>query len=223
MPWNPVWEEVFKSRAWGKYPPEELIRFVARNFYAAPDRSEIKILEVGCGTGANMWYLAREGFSAYGIDGSATGIEIGKHRLTEEGLKANWSIGDISDSVSNYSANTFDAVIDVCCFQHNHIEAIHHILEQVNYVLKPGGKFFSMLVAADSYGAGTGEEITPGTFLDVKVGPLQGIGLVHFFKPEELEPLFRAFTPLHIEYSARSLNDGRNVYKHWVLEGGSQT
>jgi len=39
MAWDPIWERVFSSQAWGKYPGEDLIRFVARNFYAAPDRA----------------------------------------------------------------------------------------------------------------------------------------------------------------------------------------
>ena len=62
--WNKVWEKVFRENEWGKYPSESLIRFVARNFYKADDRFAVKILEVGCGTGANLWYMLREGFSA---------------------------------------------------------------------------------------------------------------------------------------------------------------
>jgi hypothetical protein len=60
MVWDPVWENIFSSIPWGKYPPEELIRFVARNFYAALQRNRIKLLEMGCGPGANLWYMARE-------------------------------------------------------------------------------------------------------------------------------------------------------------------
>lgn len=31
--WDPIWEKVFKDNEWGKYPGENLIQFVARNFY----------------------------------------------------------------------------------------------------------------------------------------------------------------------------------------------
>ena len=27
--WNPYWAGIFKHNEWGKYPPEELIRFIA--------------------------------------------------------------------------------------------------------------------------------------------------------------------------------------------------
>ena len=56
------WENIFLQKEWGKYPSIALVRFIASNYYDAQDRNEIKILEIGCGTGANLWYLAREGF-----------------------------------------------------------------------------------------------------------------------------------------------------------------
>jgi 2-polyprenyl-3-methyl-5-hydroxy-6-metoxy-1,4-benzoquinol methylase len=76
MAWNSGWDDIFRKHEWGKYPSENLVRYVGRNFYTVKDRSAITILEVGCGTGANLWYLAREGFSVYGIDGSNVAIEL---------------------------------------------------------------------------------------------------------------------------------------------------
>ena len=42
-----LWEGIFSSREWGKYPSETLIRFIARNFYNVSDRKAINILELG--------------------------------------------------------------------------------------------------------------------------------------------------------------------------------
>lgn len=63
-----IWDMVFSNQEWGKYPSEDLIRFIARNFYKVENRKNVKILELGCGPGANIWYLAREGFSFCGVD-----------------------------------------------------------------------------------------------------------------------------------------------------------
>ena len=52
--WDPVWEEIFRSSEWGKYPPERVIRFVARNFYRVLDRKKVRLFKVGCGHGANV-------------------------------------------------------------------------------------------------------------------------------------------------------------------------
>jgi hypothetical protein len=35
MAWDPVWEDIDRSRPWGQYPGEDVIRFVAGNFYRA--------------------------------------------------------------------------------------------------------------------------------------------------------------------------------------------
>ena len=82
--WNPIWENVFVNNEWGKYPSESLIQFIAHNFYKK-NRSEVKLLEVGCGTGANVWYITREGFDGNGIDGSETAIKRGIARFVVEG------------------------------------------------------------------------------------------------------------------------------------------
>src|ERR1019366_523612 len=78
--WDPVWEQIFSTREWGKYPPEHVVRFVAGNFYRVPDRKEMCLLEVGCGPGANVWFMAREGFTVSRIDGSATAIKQARER-----------------------------------------------------------------------------------------------------------------------------------------------
>ena len=41
------------AQAWGQYPPEALICWVARTFKET--KSALNLLEVGCGAGANLW------------------------------------------------------------------------------------------------------------------------------------------------------------------------
>ena len=116
MSWDSIWDKVFEGQEWGKYPAESLIRFIARNFYQR-NRKSTKILEVGCGPGANIWYLAKEGFDTYGIDGSETAIKKAKKRLQEENLRAHLHIGDIINLP--YEENYVDAVIDAECLYSN--------------------------------------------------------------------------------------------------------
>ena len=74
MSWDNTWDKIFQDNEWAKYPAEDLIRFIAKNFYNAEIRKKIKILDIGCGTGCNLWFLAREGFQVFGIDGSKNAI-----------------------------------------------------------------------------------------------------------------------------------------------------
>ena len=60
---NLIWDKIFKSKGWGKYPAEDLVRFIAKNFDKKKKKSKINILEIGCGPGGNLSYFAKEGFN----------------------------------------------------------------------------------------------------------------------------------------------------------------
>ncbi|MGB1041539.1 MAG: SAM-dependent methyltransferase, partial [Flavobacteriales bacterium] len=111
-----VWEDIFQRKEWGKYPSIPLIKFVARNFYSSPDRSEVKLLEIGSGPGANLWYMAREGFTVYGIEGSQTACNNATKRLNNEGLGDRIGkiiAGDYHEKLNDFEDGYFDAIIDV--------------------------------------------------------------------------------------------------------------
>ena len=59
MTWDPVWETVDRMRAWGQSPGEDVIRFVKGRFPQQAARSDVRLLEVGGGSGANLWFMAR--------------------------------------------------------------------------------------------------------------------------------------------------------------------
>jgi len=219
MTWDQAWETLFRSRDWGRYPPEELIRFVARHYYSSPDRTVVPILEVGCGTGANLWYVARERFQAFGIDGSPTAVEKARARMLEERLSASLTVGDILQLDRHYPPSHFSAIVDIACVQHNRKEDIVQILRQVRSALKPGGRVFSMMVAAETYGDGLGRRVEPGTFLDIPEGPYHGVGLTHFSTLEEVQQFFSEFRDVKIEYSIRTLENQSKIIKHWIVEG----
>ena len=44
--WNSLWDDIYRNRSWGKYPKEELIRFVAWNYFHVPDRKAIRFLDL---------------------------------------------------------------------------------------------------------------------------------------------------------------------------------
>jgi ubiquinone/menaquinone biosynthesis C-methylase UbiE len=143
--WDRNWERVYQTQEWGKYPPEELVRFIAKNFYEVPNRGEVKILDLGCGIGACSWYLAREEFSAYGIDGSTTAIKKAEQRFSEDRLIGKFVVGDFVSIP--YPNGFFDCVVDICSIQHNRPLFARKAVLEVYRVLKPSGMFFSMLAS----------------------------------------------------------------------------
>ena len=193
------WEEKFKSRPWGKYPSEDLVRFIFKNFINI-GKTELSVLEIGCGTGANLWFLKKEGLSVSGIDGSKEAIEIASNRLKKEvsnSFSSNLINGDFSSLP--WEDQSFDIVIDIFSLYANKIDNIKSTIEESKRVLKKGGYFFTKVWGTKTMGFNTGKKIEPGTFDDIKVGPCADMGLSHFFSKEELEAYFRGFKKLSIQ------------------------
>lgn len=187
MAWDPVWEKVFKDQEWGKYPPEGLIRFIARNFYAR-DRTKVKILEVGCGPGANIWYMAREGFAVSGLDGSQAAIDRAKRRMEAEKLTADLRVGDIV--YLPYKNAEFDAVVDLGCLEHNSRADTEKILTEIARVLKQDGLLYSRTVAGDSYIGAHRENIGALEYNNISDGPLAGKGFVRLADKDLINKIY---------------------------------
>ncbi|MED1722406.1 class I SAM-dependent methyltransferase [Brevibacillus parabrevis] len=218
MSWDPVWEEVFQQQAWGKYPGEDLIRFIARNFYNVESRQDVKILEVGCGPGANLWYMAKEGFTIYGVDGSETAIKQAKLRLDSEcpGWTGELIVGDISNLP--FPDETFDAVIDSEALSCNLFDNSALIYTEMARVTKQNGKFFSRTFAKGSWGDETGEKVGYNTFI-VSEGPLLGKGHVRFTHYDDIQKLIQHFTLLEIQLLSREYLKENKKVKEWVIVG----
>ncbi len=217
LTWDSVWDDIYRSRAWGRYPKEELIRFVARRYYAAPDRKAIRFLDLGCGTGASTWYLAREGFTVDAIDGSSVAIERLRARFAEEKLQASLAVGDIADLP--YPDATFDCVLDIACLSCNGPEETRHILRGVLARLKPGGRLFSVSPREGCWGDGIGEKIAECTYRDGRDGPFAGMGTARFASERQVYDLYREFAPLALDVSEYTVGGGRHRVSHWIIEG----
>lgn len=216
MTWDPVWEDIFRSRAWGRYPQEDVVRFVARAFYGVPDRSAVRILEIGCGPGSGAsWFVAREGFRAAGIDASATAIEKSRSRFAAEGLTGEFVQGDVS--ALPWPDGTFDAVLDVVCLACNTEAETRAILREVHRVLVPGGRHFSLTPKAGCWGDGTGTRLDPTTVDAVAEGPFAGLGKTRFATAASLEALYADFHDLELEYTVRSAERGTREVTHWLV------
>lgn len=216
--WDKGWDKIFEENEWGKYPCEELVRFIARNFYNVVDRSDVKILEVGSGTGANLWYLAREGFCVKGIDGSKVGVEKAMRRIKNELLEAEIKVGDIL--TLPYTNNLFDCVIDNECIYSNSYEDSKKIIDEIHRVLKLGGKFFSKTFMVDTYGDGKGRKLEgeENTYVEINEGALRkGYGIIRFTSEQEISDLYKDFYIESIDYVIRSDKNRKYQIKEWII------
>src|SRR5712691_1731013 len=86
--------------------PPELERFVAAH---PPGRA----LDVGCGTGTNVVYLAQHGWTAVGVDFAGRAIAKARRRATEAGVASRCSFSTSATSRAWISSREpFDLALD---------------------------------------------------------------------------------------------------------------
>lgn len=215
MAFDKAWEEIFRSRSWGRYPSENVVRFVAQRFFAVPDRGRVRILDLGCGAGSNTWFMAREGFSVTAIDGSEAAIGQTKGLLAKEGLEADLLVGDFTKLA--FPSDWFDAVVDCCAVQHNSWNDIIRIHNQIHRVLKPDGWFYGEMLSVDSSHAQASESDEQNTFLDFKAGCNKVGVLVHLFTRQDIDMLFSKYLEVNTETLARTEMDGSTKLVHFRI------
>lgn len=141
-------EKGFSSQR--RYPNEQLIQFLAEHFFSVPkaQRKRIKCLEVGCGSGANIWMIAKEGFDTYGIDIAPTSIRLCKKMLHYWKVNANVKKGNMR--ALPFEDCFFDAVVDVLSVEHTDLNGHKEAYDEIFRCLKKGGKFFSWHLGTNS-------------------------------------------------------------------------
>lgn len=210
------WDEVFQRQRWGRYPAEHVIRFVARNFYAAPERRAVHLLDLGCGPGANTWFMAREGFSVAALDGSPAAISQLVERCTAEGLEIDARVGDLGSLP--WPDAMFDGVVDNAALYCNRAEACTRIVGEVARVLKPGGAFLSANFTDRTWGFGTGELVERNGFVDVTDGPLAHKGFALFFDRAFVRDLYQAFAECDVDRLAWTLDAESHEIEMWIVQ-----
>lgn len=126
------------------YPNEELLRFLGRRFFSRfprGSRGSLPVLEVGCGSGANLWMLAREGFDTHGLELSTEAILLCRQMLGRWGASATLHEGSMT--AMPLPAEHFAAVVDVFSSNCLTLDGFRGYLSEVRRVLRPDGVLFS--------------------------------------------------------------------------------
>jgi ubiquinone/menaquinone biosynthesis C-methylase UbiE len=179
-----------------RWPFSDVVSAITRAT-SGKKRDEISILEVGCGTGNNIWFFAEEGYKGYGIDMSSSAIEYGKRNLARRGLDADVRVGDIS--ALPWADSSFDIVLDRGALTQNDYGHIEAVLAEVLRVLKPGGKMFCFtLFGMQNPGRELGSEVSKNTYDRFSGGLFSKVGLTSFFTASDLRHLFGKFSAVEI-------------------------
>lgn len=122
----------------------EFAKFLQKNGVARG-----KGIEMGCGKGRNVIWLAGEGYEMYGLDFSANAIAEAKRRGESAGTSATFVQHDATVRWP-YGGGEFDIAID--CFASTDIESREgraFAVSEMYRILKPGGYLLSYVLSTD--------------------------------------------------------------------------
>ncbi len=149
--WDYVYEAGFTPWDTGE-PPGELVRLVEEG-YLKPCRS----IDIGCGTGSTVIYLASRGFEAYGLDISSVAIKKAMEKARVMDVSCKFIVADFTDTASivNMGIRGFKLATDIGCF-HSIGEGPERFSykESLNHVLDVGGHFLLWCFEKGDYGWG---------------------------------------------------------------------
>jgi SAM-dependent methyltransferase len=203
----PKWDDLFKQERYRWEEPHDLVVNFATELKR---RGARRVLDLGCGAGRHVVYLARAGFDVCGTDVSPRGLDYTRAWLDKEGLHADLQFSDMT--VIPYPDGYFDAIVSTYVIHHNTMDNIRRCVVEMHRTLAAGGR--ALLTVQGKHGAryGKGKKLEPDTFVPAS-GADAGVPH-HFFGEEDLRDLFARFTIVELSPLDWDEIKGRRHYRH---------
>lgn len=214
-----VWEKLHsQSKFRPKYPSEIVVQYIFRNFKRD---GKTKILDLGCGAGRHVFFMANENIDTYGIDISKEGVEYTKEVLEDLKLKGTIVEGTISNLP--YRNNYFDGLISCGVLYYCTIDEIKKSIKEIYRVLKDDGKALIVVRTVEDYRCGNGEEIEKNTFIinekeETKCAFNENGLTMHFFTKEEIKQLFKEFKCVTIDKIEETHHNGKFKDSNFLIQ-----
>jgi SAM-dependent methyltransferase len=181
------WDRVYRSNEQlSRWPWSELVSYVHR--YARPSDGFQRVLELGCGAGANIPFFETLGIDYHGIEGSPSIVQLLHEKFPK--IRDRIVVGDFTKTIP--FDGKFDLVVDRSSITHNVTSAIHRTLGMIFFRLRTGGKLIGIdWFSMEHSDAKSGDIVDAWTRTNIRNGQFFGVGTVHFSDREHLHGLLR--------------------------------
>ena len=211
------WDErIYSQEAQlNRYPYDAVVSFIFRHAPAERKRTDVRILEVGCGAGNNLWFAAREGFQVAGVDGSTYAIRNARSRFAAEGLYGDLRVGDFRELP--YDEDCFDLAIERAAYACCSFDMARQANLELWRVMKPGACVFMDFYSQAHTSYRSGRMLQDRMVTDIRGGSVQGVGDLCFYDRGMVDTLAAVWTVLSLEHmSSRNMETG-DVHSEWRM------
>jgi SAM-dependent methyltransferase len=196
MSFSTEWDERYRENTHlSVWPWSDVVSLVKRHCkHLDVDR---RVLELGCGAGANIPFFQALGVQYHAVEGSPSMVA----RLHERFPTLRWNIVAGDFTREQPFAPGFDLVIDRAALTHNDTDGINSGLKLAHAALRAGGYFIGVDWFSTRYSEYQGGTAGPDAYTrcGYTEGPFQGTGNVHFSDESHLRLLFAQYTLLLLE------------------------
>ncbi len=207
--WNHAYEKNTNLSTW---PWSDLVSYVKR--FTKLDKNS-KVLELGCGAGANIPFFLSLGVQYYAIDGSNIAITELSRRFPE--LKDRLIVGDFTEEIP--FSESFDLIIDRSSLTHNSTTAISNCIDMIEKKLTSDGMFIGIDWFSTQHSEyDDGEKIDDNfTRFNFQSGQFKNIGIVHFSDKQHLQNLFKKFNFFILEHKIikKEIPSENQIFASW--------
>ena len=189
MSFSREWDENYRAgRHYSTWPWSDLISLTHQ--YAAPHDGYTKVLELGCGAGANIPFFLALGADYAAVDGSPAVIEMLKGRFPE--MSEYLMVADFTLHLP--FDGPFDLVVDRSSLISNTTEGMIRGLQLAAEKMRPGARFIAVdWFSTKHEGATLGEAVDANTRVHFpEHSDLAGIGKIHFCDRPHIKMLLSA-------------------------------
>jgi SAM-dependent methyltransferase len=183
------WDEIFRRQGRVYEAPALIMPEIAERLRRQGCR---RVLDLGCGSGRHVVYLARQGFLMTGLDNSPTALRLTGEWAAAERLEAALVRADMRAPLPLAEA-CFDALVTTQVIHHARLAGVRRTAAEIGRVVRPGGMLFITVPLTpdpdDEF-----EAIEPGTLVPI-TGRERGLPH-HFFTSDELRTILPQFRVL---------------------------
>jgi SAM-dependent methyltransferase len=129
-------------RGWDKGTGPELVDLVESGRITRESLAPARVIDLGCGTGANILFLAERGFQGLGVDFSPVAIAKARRLAETRGLtdRARFVVGDVTASSIDGVNGSFDLVVVYNTLQDVVGTARMALADAVRRLTRPGSR-----------------------------------------------------------------------------------
>ena len=203
------WDRILREEWYSREEPDRIVVNFVR--LLKNKNEKFRILDLGCGAGRHLVYIAKKTLEAHGSDISETGLCMAKERLERQGLEAFLARCDMK--MLPYKDSSFDAVICVQAVYHQKLEGIQDTISEIGRILRKKGLLLVSFLSKRTYSYGKGTEVEEDTFIEEE-GVEKGV-LHYFVGKEDIERLLKDFEITDLELIEKEV-EGK-LRSRWII------